>query len=140
VPRLRKFVRPRSRAVTQVNRLGGHGLDGKHPAIALVLAGIRRTPCDDPPFTFSQRSPVDARHGAPPDWRRRSFPRRQRLSMGADESDYITRFTNPTQTDWVMRCTARKVLRVAEQEPVVLPPAKRSAMAEMLLNSSGRFE
>jgi hypothetical protein len=39
-----------------------------------------------------------------------------------------------------MRCTPRKVLRTAEQEPVVLPPAKRAAMAEMLLNSPGRFE
>jgi hypothetical protein len=36
----------------------------------------------------------------------------------------VTRFTSPTQTDWVMRCTARKVLRVPEHEPVVLPPAK----------------
>jgi integrase len=26
-----------------MHRLSGHGLDGKHPAIALVLAGIRRT-------------------------------------------------------------------------------------------------
>jgi integrase len=30
-------------AITAKHRLGGHGLDGKHPAIALVLAGIRRT-------------------------------------------------------------------------------------------------
>jgi hypothetical protein len=30
-------------AITAMHRLGGHGLDGKHPAIALVLAGIRRT-------------------------------------------------------------------------------------------------
>jgi integrase len=29
-------------AITAMHRLGGHGLDGKHPAIALVLAGIRR--------------------------------------------------------------------------------------------------
>jgi hypothetical protein len=60
--------------------------------------------------------------------------------LGISESEYVSRFTSPTQTDWVMRCTPRKVLRTAEQEPVVLPPAKRSAMAEMLLNSSGRFE
>jgi hypothetical protein len=26
-----------------MHRLRGYGLDGKHPAIALVLAGIRRT-------------------------------------------------------------------------------------------------
>src|ERR1700730_494151 len=30
-------------AITAMHRLGGHGLDGKHPAVALVLAGIRRT-------------------------------------------------------------------------------------------------
>ena len=40
------------------------------------------------------------------------------------ESEYVSRFTSPTQTDWVMRCTPRKVLRTAEQEPVVLPPTK----------------
>jgi hypothetical protein len=28
-----------------------------------------------------------------------------------------------------MRCTARKVLRTAEQEPVVLPPAKAQRVA-----------
>jgi hypothetical protein len=60
--------------------------------------------------------------------------------LGISESEYVARFTSPTQTDWVMRCTQRKVLRTAEQEPVVLPPAKRAAMAEMLLNSPGRFE
>jgi hypothetical protein len=38
-------------------------------------------------------------------------------------------FTSPTQTDWVMRCTPRKVLRTAEQEPVVLPPAKAQRAA-----------
>ena len=76
----------------------------------------------------------------PPRQSNRTDKSRPLAVLGISESDYITRFTNPTQTDWVMRCTARKVLRVAEQEPVVLPPAKRSAMAEMLLNSSGRFE
>lgn len=30
-------------AITAMHRLGGHGLDGQHPAIALVMAGIRRT-------------------------------------------------------------------------------------------------
>jgi DNA polymerase III alpha subunit len=34
-----------------------------------------------------------------------------------------------THTDWVMRCTPRKVLRAAEQEPVVLPPAKAQRAA-----------
>jgi hypothetical protein len=46
--------------------------------------------------------------------------------LGISESEYVTRFTSPTQTDWVMRCTARKVLRAAEQEPVVLPPRRIS--------------
>jgi hypothetical protein len=53
--------------------------------------------------------------------------------MGISESEYVARFTSPIQTDWVMKCTARKVLRVAEQEPVVLPPTKA-------LNSRWRFE
>ena len=60
--------------------------------------------------------------------------------LGISESEYVTRFTSPAQTDWVMRCTPRKVVRTAERDPVVLPPAKRAAMAEMLLNSPGRFE
>ena len=38
------------------------------------------------------------------------------------------------------RCTARKVPRAAEQEPVVLPPSKRAARATAALNSPGRFE
>ena len=44
--------------------------------------------------------------------------------LGISESEYVARFTSITHTDWVMRCTARKVLRTPEQEPVVLPPAK----------------
>jgi hypothetical protein len=63
----------------------------------------------------------------------------------------VTRFTSPTQTDWVMRCTPRKVLRTAEQEPVVRSPTKRAAQMiqkyegtrlgrEEALNSPGRFE
>ena len=47
--------------------------------------------------------------------------------LGISESEYETRFTNPTQTDWVMRCTARKVLRTAAQEPVVPPLRGRAA-------------
>jgi hypothetical protein len=47
--------------------------------------------------------------------------------LGISESEYVARFTSVTHTDWVMRCTPRKVLRTAEQEPVVLPPAKRAA-------------
>ncbi len=49
--------------------------------------------------------------------------------LGISESEYVTRFTSPTRTDWVMRCTARKVLRAPEQEPVVLPPAKAQRVA-----------
>jgi hypothetical protein len=56
-------------------------------------------------------------------------PNKGRLLMflGMSESEYETRFTSPTQTDWVMRCTARKVLRTAEQEPVVPPLRGRAA-------------
>ncbi len=49
--------------------------------------------------------------------------------LGISESEYTTRFTSPTRTDWVMRCTARNVLRTPEQEPVVLPPAKATRAA-----------
>jgi hypothetical protein len=38
--------------------------------------------------------------------------------LGISESEYVTRFTSPTQTDWVMRCTARKVLRLPEDLPI----------------------
>jgi hypothetical protein len=41
---------------------------------------------------------------------------------------------------WMLDDPLVKVLRTPEQEPVVLPPARRAAMAEMLLNSPGRFE
>ena len=47
--------------------------------------------------------------------------------MGISESEFVARFCSSVHTDWVMRCTARKALRTAEQEPVVLPPAKRAA-------------
>jgi hypothetical protein len=60
--------------------------------------------------------------------------------LGISEDEYVARFTSPTQTDWVMRCTPRKVLRTAEQEPVVASKAKRAAWAGGALNSSGRFE
>jgi hypothetical protein len=45
--------------------------------------------------------------------------------LGITESEYIARFTSSVHVDWVMRCTARKVPRAAE-EPVVLPPTKAS--------------
>ena len=38
--------------------------------------------------------------------------------LGMSESEYETRFTSPAQTDWVMRCTARKVLRLPEDLPI----------------------
>ena len=43
--------------------------------------------------------------------------------------EYVTRFTSPAQTDWVMRCTLRKVLRLVGE------PASAKA-----LNSRARFE
>ena len=49
--------------------------------------------------------------------------------MGISESEFVARFCSPVHTDWVMRCTARKVMRVAEQEPVVLPPTKAKRAA-----------
>jgi len=64
---------------------------------------------------------------SPPGESHRTDRARLLAVLGISESEYVARFTSPTQTDWVMRCTPRKVLRTAEQEPVVLPPAKRAA-------------
>jgi hypothetical protein len=43
--------------------------------------------------------------------------------MGISESEFVARFCSPVHTDWVMRCTARKMPRAAEKS-VVLPAAK----------------
>jgi hypothetical protein len=64
---------------------------------------------------------------SPPSQSNRTDKGRLLAVLGISESEYVARFTSPAQTDWVMRCTPRKVLRTAEQEPVVLPPAKRAA-------------
>ena len=64
---------------------------------------------------------------SPPGQSNRTDKSRLLAVLGISESEYVSRFTSPTQTDWVMRCTPRKVLRTAEQEPVVRPPAKRAA-------------
>jgi hypothetical protein len=63
----------------------------------------------------------------PPGLSNRTDKARLLAVLGISDSDYVARYTTPTQTDWVMRCTPRKVLRTAEQEPVVRPPAKRAA-------------
>ncbi len=31
--------------------------------------------------------------------------------LGISEAEYVARYTSPTQTDWIMRCTAKKVVR-----------------------------
>jgi hypothetical protein len=85
-------------AITAMHRLGGHGLDNLRK-LALT----------------------------PPGQSNRTDKSRLLAVLGISESEYVTRFTSPAQTDWVMRCTPRKVLRTAEQEPIVLPPAKRAA-------------
>ena len=38
--------------------------------------------------------------------------------LGITETEFVSRFTSPAATDWVMRCTARKIPRAAEVEPV----------------------
>ena len=48
---------------------------------------------------------------SPPGQSNRTDKSRLLAVLGISESEYVTRFTSPTQTDWVMRCTARKVLR-----------------------------
>jgi hypothetical protein len=64
---------------------------------------------------------------SPPGESNRTDKSRLLAVLGISESEYVARFTSVTHTDWVMRCTARKVPRAAEQEPVVLPPSKRAA-------------
>jgi hypothetical protein len=66
---------------------------------------------------------------SPPGQSNRTDKARLLMFIGMSESEYETRFTSPTQTDWVMRCTPRKVLRMARQDPVVLPPAKATRAA-----------
>jgi hypothetical protein len=64
----------------------------------------------------------------PPGQSNRTDKSRLLAVLGISESEYVSWYTSPVQTDWVMRCTARKVLQTAEQEPIVLPPkAKRAA-------------
>ena len=59
---------------------------------------------------------------APPGHSNRTDKSRLLAVLGISEIEYIARYTSPIHTDWVMRCTARKIPRAAE-EPVV-PPAK----------------
>ena len=54
----------------------------------------------------------------PPGQSNRTDKSRLLAVLGISESEYVTRFTSPTQTDWVMRCTARKVLRLPEDLPI----------------------
>jgi hypothetical protein len=65
----------------------------------------------------------------PPGLSNRTDKSRLLAVLGISESDYVARYTSVVRTDWVMRCTARKVMRTAEQDPVVLPPAKASRAA-----------
>jgi hypothetical protein len=58
---------------------------------------------------------------SPPGTSNRTDKDRLLAVLGISESEFVARFTSPTQTDWVMRCTARKVLRTSEL-PVVQPP------------------
>jgi hypothetical protein len=60
----------------------------------------------------------------PPGKSNRTDKARLLAVLGISESEYVARFTTPGQTDWVMRCTARKVLRAPEQEPIVRPPGR----------------
>jgi hypothetical protein len=74
--------------------------------------------------------PADCGRSASPLNRRTNSDKSRLLAvLGISEDEYVARYTSVIQTDWVMRCTARKVLRTAEQEPVVLPPAKAQRAA-----------
>jgi hypothetical protein len=60
---------------------------------------------------------------SPPGESNRTDKSRLLAVPGVSEIEYIARYTSPIHTDWVMKCTARKIPRAAE-EPVVLPPPK----------------
>jgi hypothetical protein len=60
---------------------------------------------------------------SPPGESNRTDKSRLLAVLGISEIEYIARYTSPIHTDWVMRCTARKIPR-APEEPIVLPPAK----------------
>jgi hypothetical protein len=73
--------------------------------------------------------PAHTRTLSPPGQSNRTDRSRLLAVLGISEREYVARFTSVAYTDWVMRCTARKILRAAEQEPVVLPPAKAQRAA-----------
>jgi hypothetical protein len=57
---------------------------------------------------------------SPPGTSNRTDKPRLMAVLGISENEYEARFTSPVDTGWVMRCTARKIPRTAE-EPVVVP-------------------
>jgi hypothetical protein len=61
----------------------------------------------------------------PPGQSNRTDKSRLLAVLGISESEYVARFTSVVHTDWVMRCTARKVLRVADQEPFMQQIVKK---------------
>ncbi len=61
---------------------------------------------------------------SPPGKSNRTDRARLLLVLGITETEFVSRFTSPTDTDWVMRCTERKIPRAAEVEPI---KAKRAA-------------
>jgi hypothetical protein len=65
---------------------------------------------------------------SPPGQSNRTDKSRLLAVLGISESEYVARFCSPTQMDWRMTCTARKILRAVEQ-PIVLPPAKMQMKA-----------
>ena len=50
---------------------------------------------------------------SPPGKSNRTDKSRLLAVLGISEIEYIARYTSPIHTDWVMRCTPRKVLRTA---------------------------
>jgi site-specific recombinase XerD len=141
-------------AITAMHRRCGQSLDGKHPAIALVLAGIRRTygtrqVAKRALLTEDLRRIVrKLRTDTPGGCRDRAvllvcfaaaLRRSELIALDLDDIAItqagLTILVRRSKTDQegqgreVMRCTPRKVLRTAEQEPVVLPPAKAQRAA-----------
>src|SRR5436190_15151441 len=51
---------------------------------------------------------------SPPGKSNRTDRARLLAVLGISEIEFVSRFTSPANTDWVMRCTARKIQRAAE--------------------------
>ena len=70
--------------------------------------GVSRAPRLAPDALALETAPVVL-----PSERNRTDKARLLEVLGISDDEYVARFTSPVHTDWVMRCTARKVPRAS---------------------------